>query len=398
MAEALGVAFAFVVIIVLVTKKVHMGPAMLAGACIVAISSRYSISKLLNITSSAFTSYTTWELALSVVFISLIGNCMKKTSRLDAMVNSLRDMVRSDRAAVVLTPALIGTMPVLGGAALSAPMVDALGDRMGLDPETKSAANLVFRHACFLVFPFMPGLILASRLWELDLYRLVLLNVPAALAAIITAYLTLLGSSKSPESEPFTPLKHAARSFVSSAAPILVALLTFGALSTPLPLSLGMGAAVALIQARKQISIRSAFGLVDWWTSLSMLAIMIFRGMVQEAPAVSSIIGALVDSGVSKSLLFFLIPLLLGFVTGSVSVTVAVSFPILRPFAGSTPATYAMLAYAASFVSYMTSPIHLCQLLTCQYFSVRPWKVFLRYLPSLLALLAAVAIVSAITL
>ncbi|MEW6243345.1 MAG: DUF401 family protein [Bacillota bacterium] len=398
MTEALGVAFAFVVIIVLVTRKVHMGSAMLAGASIIALASRYSAARLLNVTSSAFTSYTTWELALSVVFISLIGNCMKKTGRLDSMVNSLRDMVRSNRAAIMLTPALIGTMPVLGGAALSAPMVDALGDKMSLDPETKSAANLVFRHACFLVFPFMPGLILASRLWELDLYRLVLMNMPAALAAIITAYFTLLGGSKNPDSERFAPFRDAARSFVSSAAPILVALATFGALSTTLPLSLGMGAAVALIQARKQVSTRSALGFVDWWTSLSMLAIMIFRGMVQEAQAVGSLIGALIDSGVSKSLLFFLIPLLLGFITGSVSVTVAVSFPILIPFAKSAPATYAMLAYSASFISYMTSPIHLCQLLTCQYFGVRPWKVFLKYLPSLLALVAAVVIVAAVTL
>ena len=55
-------------------------------------------------------------------------------------------------------------MPVLGGAAVSAPLVDKLGDGLDLSPDTKAAINLVFRHGMFFIFPLSPTMILVANL------------------------------------------------------------------------------------------------------------------------------------------------------------------------------------------------------------------------------------------
>jgi len=59
-------------------------------------------------------------------------------------------------------PAVIGLLPVAGGALMSAPMVESEAEKVQLDSSLKAYVNIWFRHTIFPVYPMAQILILAS--------------------------------------------------------------------------------------------------------------------------------------------------------------------------------------------------------------------------------------------
>jgi hypothetical protein len=64
---------------------------------------------------------------------------------------------------------------------------------------------------------------------------------------------------------------------------------------------------------------------------------------------------------------------------------------LLLPLMGGTPSPgLVSLGFAAGFAGVMLSPVHLCYVLTCEYFQVDIAKVYRRlFIPSALVLAAA---------
>ncbi|HHY11865.1 MAG TPA: DUF401 family protein [Firmicutes bacterium] len=57
---------------------------------------------------------------------------------------------------------------------------------------------------------------------------------------------------------------------------------------------------------------------------------------------------------------------------------------------------FASVIYGASFVAYFASPLHLCQVLTCQYYDIDLVKVYKAYWPVLLSVAAVMAVYAVI--
>lgn len=81
---------------------------------------------------------------------------------------------------------------------------------------------------------------------------------------------------------------------------------------------------------------------------------------------------------VSSLITLFSIPFFVGFVTGVTPAFVGISLPVLLPIIGtsSPDLTYVMLAYAGGFSGYLLSPVHLCLVVTVQYFKADFTKVY----------------------
>jgi len=89
----------------------------------------------------------------------------------------------------------------------------------------------------------------------------------------------------------------------------------------------------------------------------------------------------------------FALPLLVGFATGLSLGFVGITFPLLLPFMASDSAvnSYALfLAYASGVAGYLLSPVHLCLILSVEYFQANLAKVYRYILPPLLAVEAIV--------
>lgn len=70
-------------------------------------------------------------------------------------------------------------------------------------------------------------------------------------------------------------------------------------------------------------------------------------------------------------LVVFAVPFVCGFLTGITSAYIGVGFPVVLPLMGSVDLSYKsgmLLAFAGGFMGVMASPVHLCLVLTNDYF------------------------------
>ena len=94
-------------------------------------------------------------------------------------------------------------------------------------------------------------------------------------------------------------------------------------------------------------------------------------------------------------LVLCLVPMILGLITGVTLAFIAVSFPLLLPLMGgaNVDMSLVMLAFASGFVGCLLSPVHLCLVLSRQYFRAdlgRSYRLLLA--PCLVVMAVAVVI------
>lgn len=433
--QLLGLLVAFAAILILVGRRVNIGICLAVGTVILAVGSLmppgdFALSVLRSLTRAQ-----SIELILGVAMITSLAGVLRHFGLLDRMVRSVTVLLGGVRLAAAAVPSLIGTMPVYGGAVFSAPMVDGLGDQIGLSPVRKTAVNLVFRHAWFFVAPFSTALMLASKLAQVPLGQLILRQVPMALAMLVVGYLWLLGRARTappapavedtpapaPPSDvtatsdvaatsdgPATPhgagphtQAQALWPFLRSASPLIVGValsLNPGGLDLPLYVSVGLGVALALVLSWRHPGFRSlglpvAFKCIQWKIVLTMAAVMVFGGMIKDSGTSQAVVDALVSSGLPPWVLLTALPLIIAYVSGTPEAAIGVAFPVLMPLAapGHVLATASAL-YCCQFCAYFTSPLHLCQALTTQFFGVTVPRLYREYWPVLAALVALTAV------
>jgi hypothetical protein len=127
---------------------------------------------------------------------------------------------------------------------------------------------------------------------------------------------------------------------------------------------------------------------------LLVLGIMVFKGLLLESQAVASIRDELVQYNIPPMVAILLLPFISGFVTGIALGFVGASFPLVVPLlAGKTGLDFmahAGLAYTFGYMGMMMSPVHLCFLVTKDFFSASLFKSY-RYIigPVVLTLIGA---------
>ncbi len=437
--QLVGLLLAFVVILALVGRRVSLGLCLTAGAAILALASLMPPREVAQSVYHGLTKPGTIELLLDVMVITSLAGVLKRFGLLETMVTSLTVLLGGARLAIMAVPSLIGALPVLGGAILSAPMADGLGDRLRLNRIRKAAVNLVFRHAWFFVAPFAPSLVLASKLAQVPLGSLILRQVPLTLAMLTAGYVFLLARTgkaalgesgaevqdrlagatagtavtseippasdtslaasctppaASPAPGDFTP-RTAAWPFARSSSPLTVGVvlsLGLGGVSLPLYVSVGLGLALALFLSRshedfRHLGLAVAWQSVQWDIVVTMGAVMVFGGVMRDTGTSEALVNWLVGSGLPAWVLMVVLPLAVGYVAGEPTVAIGVSFPPLIPLAqpGHTLAAASVL-YCAGFIAYFTSPLHLCQVLSTQFFGVTVPRLYREYWPVVLTL------------
>ena len=156
----------------------------------------------------SFTDSDTLSLALTIGLISILGYLMEKYLILDRMIYSLENILRSSKATILISPAIIGTLLVTGGALMSCPVVDGLGNRLDIKKDKRAAINLIFRHALYFIFPLSPALILASNLGDFNIIDFIKLQFPIAIAMYIAGYFLYLRGYNSPKIEKISFKKY----------------------------------------------------------------------------------------------------------------------------------------------------------------------------------------------
>lgn len=391
----LTLVLSMIVILFLVNKKVNIGYSLMIGAGILALLNGRGIIYIIKTFLGTFLEYTTISLAVTIVFITILGHLMEKYLILDRMISALEKMMRSAKATILIAPAIIGTLLVTGGALMSCPVVDNLGDKLSISSDKKAAINLIFRHALYFFFPLSPTIILAAKIGNYDLWEFVKLQFPIAVAMYVLGYIFYLRGCKKPEiqkiefKEYIKTLIH----FILYSSPILISLLGVLALDLPFYISLIAGILVSIIinlydksrdkkyDIRENIFITMYKGIKPSM-AIAIIGIMIFKNIVGDIKEINIFLNNLLEGGMPIEILIVVSCAIISFSLANTQPSVAILYPMILPLAPNPHIRllYAMFIYVSAFMFYYISPLHMCQVLTLEYFNVKIKDLYKNYI------------------
>lgn len=385
----------FMFLAVMLYKRVNLGITLVSTALVLSLLSLRieEIPQLL------------WQTTLDPVTVSLVGasfgimvlsQLYKETGAIDTLSNSLSEMTRKPKLVVSMLPALVGLLPVAGGALMSAPMVETEADKLDLERAKKTFVNIWFRHVIFPIYPMSQVLILAAALTETSLTMLILRQIPVVVVMIVVGYFIGLRKSAviSNERDSGKEIHRNLRAFLLMFSPILAMILIVVLFKVDVVIAAFIGVILLAIVKRPSVAV---LGKVLGNKAVYIIALAAYGAMllrsVTIASGVSQVIGQILAAGnIHHALLLASLPAVLGFLVGSPSGGIAISVPMLASALTFTSEA-ASLLYISAYFGYLGAPTHLCLVLTADYFKCPLSKTYKYMIPSLTLSFAAALIV-----
>jgi len=109
---------------------------------------------------------------------------------------------------------------------------------------------------------------------------------------------------------------------------------------------------------------------VNWPMTLSIVAILIFKDFLEHSEVVADIMLMLLERGLPLLGLVVVIPYIAGMVSGSPFASIGIAVPLFLPILPDTElgVYYLALVFVGSLAGYFASPLHMCTILTVEYF------------------------------
>ena len=344
MAALLKIILVFVLVVRLLKLNWNLGGVMLIGAA--------ALGLLMGLSPSAILSVA-WKSSIQPATISLIVAL--------ALIMVLED----HRMVMAMMPAIIGVLPSAGGAYFSAPMVAAGAEGSPASPERKSFINYWFRHVWEYVSPLYPGFILTAAVAHVPMSAIFRYQIAFPLAVLATgAAFAFKGMGAG---EPVAARRRAHEDVASlfvSFSPILVVMLLVMVLKVDIAVAMvavvaGLFLYFRYMPAKIWATLKES---LSFKTLLLVLGVEIFGGIMKGSGAVDTLPQFFRSEGVPVVLILFIVPFLVGLITGITS----------------------------GFAGVMFSPVHLCLVLTKDYFKAELFAIFrIMLVPELIVLAVA---------
>ena len=384
--------------VILIRIKTPVGYVLLINAALAALLFRMNPRDIVSAVGTGAFSLDTLHLVAAIILIIAMGNVMKAVGSFDRAIVSLEALLADTRAVMAVIPAIIGLLPMPGGAMLSAPMVGAISRRAETSPAQNTLINYWFRHVWEYIWPLYPGIILTADLLKVPVRNVVAVNLPLTAAAILAGSLFCFRGIPRPSAEHARhPSGGHFKQLVASLWPILVIIVATVLLAIPLLFSLS--AVCGIMLALHRLNTHQLRDLIRDSVTVETISLIVgvkvFQSVVDRTGAASQIVGLFASTNTLSSFLVFLVPFVIGVLSGITIAFVGVTFPVLMPFfaepQGGVAYPFIVLAYAAGFLGVLFSPVHLCLVLTKDYFGADLGLVYrLLSRPALLVLLVTV--------
>lgn len=373
MQDLLRIVLVVLILLLLIKKKLDLGLVLFFGAVFSGLVFGLNLKVLAVNLFKALISFETLSLIGIIILVLYLGHFLQARGNFKILVDSLKDLIPEARLILAIPPAFIGLLPMLGGALMSAPIVEEAGRRWKLSPARETFLNYWFRHIWEYCWPLYMNLIMAAAILKIPIKKISSVQFPFTILATILGLIFLFKQvhylPKERKSNRF--LKNLFNLFFSL-WPILLAIILIFALKLHMLYSLAITA--FLTQVLSPMKIKERLNLI--WKSISLktifllASVMMFKKILEVSGALSSLTQIFRPEGISAYFLLFMVPFFLGLLTGVNHAFVGISFPLLLPIFGlSHPdMVLVMFSYVSGFVGILLSPAHLCLILTVDYF------------------------------
>lgn len=409
----LKVGAIFFFIVVLLKSSVQVGLALAAGAAGLGMLFRPDVTELFKAAWNSLSEPRSWMLMAMVSLILVLSSSLERSGLMEELLCGVRNRLASRPWAMVLLPALIGLLPMPGGAYFSAPMLERFDPQAKLSPALKSFLNYWFRHIWEYWWPLFPAVLLTCTVAELEMWRYSLASFPVSFVAISAGIPILAKVHPSLLQLPKTPHEAQAPGGLKAMVPILLAILP-GVLMAPLLSRAAAGEALRQLP-REVWLLGGLLAAIAWiWKNplearrhllrilldpklprmwLTIAGVLVFKGVMQASGAALEVGRSLVELQVPLGGVAVILPLIVGLVSGLPIAFVGTCFPILISMLSASgllhlKQAWILLAFVSGFVGSLLAPTHLCLILSNEYFHA-PWpKVYWYLLVPCISLLA----------
>jgi len=399
--EIIKLLVVIAVIILLIKKKWKLEYVILLASLLVGVFFNLSPIQIGNNFVLALIDPTTLKLIGIIVLVYILSGVLRKVESLRDLVDSLQGLVKDYRLILAFIPALLGLIPMPAGAMFSAPMVKEIGGRVGLTPEEETFVNYWFRHIWEFVWPLFPGIILFAGLLKVEIQEVILVQFPLTIAAVIVGFVweyknlrkdTTLINKKD--------ILFNLKKLFFGIWPILLIITMVLGTKTDLLFSLVIVILSLIFLNINKLSLKMLKEIIRNDIDLSVViliaSIMIFKRILQVSGGIEIIPEAFAKLGIHPFIVLFIIPFFIGTMTGLGTAALGIGLPVLLPIIiqGEANLYYAMLAFTGSFMGVMISPMHLCLVVTNDYFKADMGKIYkMLALPLIIISLSALALV-----
>jgi integral membrane protein (TIGR00529 family) len=390
MADLLKISLVFFFILILLRKKINIGLVMLAAAFLLFLFYRMAPVSILATCKGAAFDNVTIKLLLALSFIRIFELILREHAVLAEMMSAVKTIFKNRKMVTVSMPLLIGLMPSVGGAYFSAPMVAETTHDIKMSPEEKGFINYWFRHPWEYILPLYPGILLASAISRIELYNLITVNLSCAVLMLITGFAFAMRGLKGALTTESQLSKKGLWSFI----PIITVLLLV--VIFHIELHYALIAVVLFLLLFYRYNLKSAVKAFKHGFSFDIiiliLGVMFFKEAMENSGAVKNLSEFFLKEGIPVSPILFLLPFITGMLTGITVGFVGSTFPLIISLAGAASAGAISFAFTSGFLGVLLSPVHICLILTREYFKADLWGIYKMMIPGCIVIFCAAVV------
>ncbi|MBI4979095.1 MAG: DUF401 family protein [Spirochaetes bacterium] len=347
-------------------------------------------------------------LALAIVLLLFFTESLNQSGRMERTIHSLKATFKNPKLLLAGLPALVGLLPMPGGAIFSAPMVESLDDGKLMHGTLKTAVNYWFRHIWEYWWPLYPGVILAMKYSGLPVPLFIAIQAPLTLFAVTGGTLFILSHVKTRKvTLTRTPVSgDAAAALVPIGILVACALAgsyilprfsITGSLASLCAMIFGLVLSLSIVFISSPASFPRSLGIFKkqpiWDFVVLVIGVTLFSAALKR-PLSSidvTLVGVMRDEfirfGIPLTAVMIAVPFISGMVTGVAMGFVGASFPLVFALIGPHPvfrdiAALTVLAYGSGYIGMMLSPIHICFVVTNEYFKSNLLAAYRYVLPA----------------
>jgi integral membrane protein (TIGR00529 family) len=397
MFDILKIALVFTAILVFLRLKWNIGNVLLLASGLLSLLYLMPAAAIISTIKSTVTDTVTIKLFFALTLIRMLEMILREKQVLAKMMEALRNILKKKKAVIISMPMLIGLLPSLGGAYFSAPMVDESTKDIKMSAEEKGFINYWFRHPWEYILPLYPGILLASAITKLELRSLILANMPYAVLILITGFLFSMRNihSKAPEVSSKRSKKNGGLQLFWSFLPLIFILIMVIALNVELHYALAITVLMLFVFYKftlKDISRTFAYGF-----TLDVIVIvfgtMLFKFTMENSGAVVHLSNYFTEKEIPLLPILFALPFISGLLTGLTVGFVGSTFPLILSIAGGAHLNQITFAFASGFAGVLLSPVHLCFVLTREYFKADISGIYRKTIPCCIIIMAGAFVV-----
>ena len=401
----------FVLILILARLRLPLALSITAGVVLVGFlfgldSYRIGLEVLAGIIQPR-------TVGLVVITMLLLGlsAIMQSSGQLGEIVSLAKLLLRRPSFAMAVLPALIGLLPMPGGALFSAPMVESAATGGRVNGSVLSAINYWFRHIWEHWWPLYPGVILAMTLTGFSYGRFALFQIPLGIFMVFTGLLLFRRIHPDLHVKSASPPVGTKRKFLLATSSIWIIMLVWApakyivsllvlplvpaglesGMEKYLPLTVALITSIVWTAILKHLKFSAVAKIFTRKSSCAMaglvVSVMVFQYILNRVGAAGRIADELLEMRVPVVLVVVVLPFIAGMVTGLAVGFVGTSFPIVLALVTALPNhgsiyPYVVLAYGSGHMGQMVSPLHLCHVVSNEYFKTGFADVYRRLLPT----------------